>query len=54
MLALSGDGDAALATLYRALEVGWANNRIFEDDDFDSLRGTPEFEALLEEVRARL
>ena len=54
ILALSGDADGALATLHRALGVGWANGRIFEDDDFDSLRGDPEFEAVLEEVRGRL
>ena len=54
ILALSGDADAAIATLHRLLDVGWANHRIFEDDDFDSLKGNPEFEAVLEEVRARL
>jgi non-specific serine/threonine protein kinase/serine/threonine-protein kinase len=54
ILALSGDADGALATLHRVLECGWANKRIFEDDDFASLRGSPEFEAILEEVRARL
>jgi hypothetical protein len=36
------------------LDVGWANHRIFEDDDFDSLRSDPAFDAILEEVRARL
>jgi non-specific serine/threonine protein kinase/serine/threonine-protein kinase len=54
ILALNGEPEAALATLRRALEVGWANARIFEDDDFDSLKGDPEFDAILEEVRARL
>ncbi len=52
--ALSGNSDGALAALHRALDVGWASSRIFEDDDLDSLRGAPEFEAILEEVRARL
>jgi len=54
ILALDGDTDGALATLHRALDVGWANHRIFEDDDFDSLKGDPDFEAILEEVRSRL
>ena len=54
ILALSGDAYGAIETLHRALDVGWANHRIFEDDDFDSLKGDPEFEAILEEVRARL
>jgi non-specific serine/threonine protein kinase/serine/threonine-protein kinase len=54
ILALNGDADAALVALRRALEVGWANGRIFEDDDLDSLKGDPEFEAILAEVRSRL
>jgi non-specific serine/threonine protein kinase/serine/threonine-protein kinase len=54
ILALSGNGDTAVATLRQALEVGWLNHRIFEDDDFDSLKGDPEFEAILAEVRSRL
>jgi serine/threonine protein kinase/tetratricopeptide (TPR) repeat protein len=54
ILALSGDATGAIATLDRALEVGWANHRIFEDDDFDTLKGRPEFEAILAEVRSRL
>jgi non-specific serine/threonine protein kinase/serine/threonine-protein kinase len=52
--ALGEDRQGAIATLHEALEVGWANHRIFEDDDLDSLKGDPEFEAVLEEVRARL
>ena len=52
--ALAGDSDGALTTLHRALSVGWANKRIFEDDDFDTLKGDPEYEAILEEVRSRL
>ncbi len=54
LLALAGDPATALATLRRALESGWASARIFEDDDFDSLRGDPGFEAILAEVRERL
>ena len=54
LLALAGDPAAALATLRRALESGWASDRIFEDDDFDSLRGNPDFDAILAEVRERL
>ncbi|MCP3961055.1 MAG: tetratricopeptide repeat protein, partial [bacterium] len=53
-LALAGEPAAALAALHRALECGWANHRIFEDDDFDSLRGNPDFDAILAEVRERL
>jgi non-specific serine/threonine protein kinase/serine/threonine-protein kinase len=52
--ALAGDFEAAKESLTRALAVGWANHRIFEDDDFDSLKGDPGFEGILDEVRARL
>jgi len=54
ILALAGDADTAVAMLHRALDAGWANGRIFEDDDFDSLRGDPAFDAILDEVRDRL
>ncbi len=54
ILVLNGDAESALATLHRALDVGWANARIFDDDDFDSLKGDPDFETILEEVRVRL
>jgi len=54
ILALAGDAEGTVATLHRALATGWAHRRIFEDDDFDSLKGDPEFEAILNEVRARL
>jgi len=54
ILALSGDTTGALSTLRRALGCGWANARIFDDDDLDSLRGDPAFEAIVDEVRGRL
>jgi non-specific serine/threonine protein kinase/serine/threonine-protein kinase len=54
ILALSGDGDGAITTLRHALDVGWLNHRIIEDDDFDTLKGDPEFAAILAEVRSRL
>jgi serine/threonine protein kinase/tetratricopeptide (TPR) repeat protein len=54
LFALSGDGDAALVTLRRVLNLGWANARIFADDDLDSLRGDPAFQAIEEKVRKRL
>jgi len=54
ILALDGRSAAALAKLERVLDCGWANARIFEDDDLDTLRGNPEFEAILDEVRERI
>ncbi len=54
ILALAGDPAAALTVLGRALDCGWASDRIFEDDDLDSLHGDPEFSAILEEIRGRI
>jgi non-specific serine/threonine protein kinase/serine/threonine-protein kinase len=54
LLALDGNPSAALVKLQGALDTGWANARIFADDDLDSLRGDPQFEAIVEQVRSRL
>jgi serine/threonine protein kinase/tetratricopeptide (TPR) repeat protein len=53
LAALAGERDRALDLLHEALECGYASSFIFEDPDFDSLRGDPEFEAILDEVRSR-
>ncbi|MCP4204984.1 MAG: serine/threonine protein kinase [bacterium] len=54
ILALSDDRPAALDSLRRAVDTGWANPRLFEDGDLDSLRDDPEFAAIADEVRSRL
>jgi len=54
ILALAGDTGGALAALHRALDCGWANYRIYDDGDLDSLRGEPDFEDIVNEVRGRL
>jgi len=54
ILALMGDPPAAIESLRQALAVGWASDRIFSDHDLDSLRGDPDFEVLVDEVRGRL
>ncbi len=54
LCALKGDRASALDALGRVLETNWANARIFEDSDLDSLREDPAFEAILDEVRTRL
>jgi serine/threonine protein kinase/tetratricopeptide (TPR) repeat protein len=54
LAALTGDRDEALDYLRRALESDFRAPIIFTDPDLDSLRGDPEFEAILEEVRRRV
>jgi non-specific serine/threonine protein kinase/serine/threonine-protein kinase len=54
VLALKDDRPAAIESLREAVAVGWASDFILSDDDLDSLRGDPDFEALVEEVRGRL
>jgi tetratricopeptide (TPR) repeat protein len=54
ILALKGDRPAAIESLREAVAVGWASDLVLSDDDLDSLRGDPEFEALVGEVRGRL
>ena len=52
LLALEGRRDEALARLGEALATGWSWPGMFKDPDLDSLRGDPEFEALLDQARA--
>jgi len=52
--ALKDDREAAIDALREALAVGCASDLIFSDGDLDSLRGAPEFQAILDEVRRRL
>jgi len=54
LLALDGNPTAAIETLRLALDTGWANARIENDGDLDTLRDTPEFQEILAEVRSRL
>jgi len=55
LAALAGDRDEALRLLRLALDCdGWAWAGLPDDEDLDSLRGDPEFEEMLDEVRRRL
>jgi tetratricopeptide (TPR) repeat protein len=52
--ALQGRRNEALRYLREAFDVGWTWAGVFEDSDLDSLRGDPEFEAMMEEMQERL
>ena len=54
LVALQGDRKGALALLRQSLDRGFASKAIFDDPDVASLRGEPEFEEVVAEVRARL
>jgi tetratricopeptide (TPR) repeat protein len=45
--ALRGERNEALARLREALALGWWWDGVLEDSDMDSLRGDPEFEAII-------
>jgi len=52
--ALMGEKRAALGQLRGAIDLGFAHRTMVDDPDFISLRGDPEFEAMLAEVQRRL
>lgn len=52
--ALEGDRRAALDHFQLALDTGWWWSGAETDGDLDSLRGDPELEAMLDEVRRRV
>jgi len=54
LAALEGDKHKSLELLHQALESSFRSPIILSDPDLDTLRGDPEFEALVEEVRRRL
>jgi tetratricopeptide (TPR) repeat protein len=52
--ALRGERTAALSRLRELVAAGWTNpRRLMRDEDLASLRGDPEFEALVAELEAR-
>jgi non-specific serine/threonine protein kinase/serine/threonine-protein kinase len=51
--ALDGRKDRALETLQSSLDAGFASPLIFDDPDLDVLRGDPDFEEMVNEVRRR-
>jgi tetratricopeptide (TPR) repeat protein len=52
--ALQGDRESSLELFRQAIETGWTWSGVFDDPDLGSLRGDPEFEAMVEEFRRRL
>ncbi len=52
---LNGDSQAALTSLRRAIDTGWRRNAFYHfdrDPNFDVIRGEPEFQSMMAEVRA--
>jgi len=52
--ALAGDRARALTALREALAIGFADALIKTDDDLLTLRGDPEFDAIVEQVEERI
>ena len=52
--ARQGDHEAALRYFRQTLDTGWSWRGIPDDPDFDSLRGDPEFDSMMEEMTRRL
>ena len=52
--ALRGSRHGALGYFRLALETGWSWHGVDTDTDLESLRGDPEFEALMEKNRRRV
>jgi tetratricopeptide (TPR) repeat protein len=52
VLARQGRRAAALGALREAVAVGWASDLIASDRDLASLRGDPDFEAIVEDVQS--
>ena len=52
--ALAGNRDDALRELREAIDCGLVRGDLLDDPDLDSLRGDPEFEVLVKEVKAKL
>jgi hypothetical protein len=55
LAAARGERDEALGLFRQAVDQGWAERWILDDDpDLLPLRGDPEFEAIVDEVKERI
>ena len=54
LFAMTGARQEALDQLRQTVEHGWADELILDDQDLQSLRGDPEFEAIVAEVKKRI
>ena len=54
LAAARGQRQRALELLRQAVSLGWSGKEISSHRDFDDLRGTPEFEAIVAQVTERL
>jgi tetratricopeptide (TPR) repeat protein len=54
LAAATGQRREALDQLSQAVDLRWAERTILDEADLDDLRGEPEFEALVAEVKRRL
>ncbi len=52
--AVVGEKKEALQLLRRSIDLGYAGAYVLRDPDLDSLRGDPEFEAMIAEVIQRV
>jgi tetratricopeptide (TPR) repeat protein len=53
LAAAQGERDKALEFLREAVDQGWTEDQVFDETAFEPLRGDPEFEAIVAEVRER-
>ena len=51
--ALAGEAESAIRSLRRSLALGFADLVIIDEEDLQSLRGNPDYEAIVAEVRRR-
>ena len=52
--AVRGNHEDALEQLRQAVDLGWANKRVYREKDFAPLRNDPTFETILQKVREKI